>query len=127
MKYLSSLILALLLGLSVQLHAQSDSPENLLLSGPMVGYTEMREALLWVQTNGPAQVFFEYSTGEGAKYRFRTPTYQTNSAEAYTARLIADQVKPGETYIYDLYINGQKVERPYATTFRTPPPLAIPF
>ncbi|MEM7660351.1 MAG: alkaline phosphatase D family protein [Bacteroidota bacterium] len=99
----------------------SESAEDLLLSGPMVGYSEMREALIWVQTNGPAQVQIEYSLGAGAKVKFRTPAYQTRAMEAYTARIICDQVKPGELYTYDVLINGQKVERPYATTFKTPP------
>lgn len=116
-----SFLVVLVMTLWTATFAQNNEPEALLLSGPMVGYTEMREALLWVQTNGPAQVYFEYSSGAGAKFRFRTPTYQTSAAEAYTARLIADQVKPGETYVYDLFINGQKVELPYATNFKTPP------
>ncbi|GAB4414052.1 MAG: alkaline phosphatase D family protein [Bacteroidia bacterium] len=93
---------------------------DLLLSGPMVGYVDMREALLWVQTNGPAQVYFEYSDGtEGVV--FRTGTYTTNQPEAYTARLIADQVKPGQQYTYKLFINGEEVARPYPMTFQTPP------
>ncbi|MDX2249211.1 MAG: alkaline phosphatase D family protein [Bacteroidia bacterium] len=101
------------------LFAQTE--ENLLLSGPMVGYSEMREVLLWAQTNGPAQVQFEYSTGEGATTIYRTEIYPTRLSEAYTARLIADQVKPGQIYSYKLLINGKEVPRPYATTFQTPP------
>lgn len=32
--------------------------ENFLQSGPMVGYSTMKEVLLWVQTNKPANVHF---------------------------------------------------------------------
>ncbi|MCB9296995.1 MAG: alkaline phosphatase family protein, partial [Lewinellaceae bacterium] len=32
----------------------------LLQSGPMLGYNEMREVLLWAQTTEPAQVQFAY-------------------------------------------------------------------
>jgi alkaline phosphatase D len=122
MNRLFCLLLLLFTCFSPSLQAQGDeSAADLLLSGPMVGYAEMREALIWVQTNGPAQVFIEYSLGAGARFRYRTPAYQTNAAEAYTARLIADQVKPGELYTYDVFINGIKVDRPYATSFKTPP------
>gem|GEM_PF-6823568 len=33
---------------------------NLLQSGPMVGYSEMKEVLLWVQTKSSAKVKFAY-------------------------------------------------------------------
>jgi alkaline phosphatase D len=84
----------------------------------MVGYTSMREALLWVQTTEPAEVQFTYTTGEKA---FRTATYTTRADEAYTAKLVADQVQPGQTYTYELRINGKRVSRPYPLTFKTPP------
>lgn len=93
---------------------------DLLLSGPMVGYCQMREVMIWVQTNGPAQVQIAYTLGPG-NIVYKTPPFQTSVAEAYTARILADQVQPGETYTYEVFINGQKAERPYPTTFQTPP------
>ncbi len=112
-------LIALYLVLALPLAGQQ--PAALLQSGPMVGYTEMREALLWVQTHAPASVYFEYRP-EGEKGpAFRTETYQTRKEEAYTARLVADQVQPGTSYVYDLFINGKAVSRPYPTRFKTPP------
>jgi alkaline phosphatase D len=107
----------------VSLFAQQSQPKpsDLLLSGPMVGYSEMREALLWVQTNGPAQVYFEYQIKDKPESRTRTSIYLTNQKEAYTAHLIADQVQPGNTYIYKVFINGQEAKRDYPLTFKTPP------
>lgn len=89
-----------------------------IVSGPMVGYAGMREVMLWVQTNGAAQVQFEYSDGENA---FRTAIYTTNAPEAFTAHLIADQVKPGKDYTYKVFINGEEVARDYSLRFKTPP------
>lgn len=100
--------------------AQTPSAEDLLLSGPMVGYCEMREVMLWVQTNGPATVQFEYSAGPDMP-KYRTATYVTGLQEAYTARLKADQVQPGTTYTYKVFVNGQEAVRPYNMTFQTPP------
>ena len=105
----------------VSLQAQNPPiSEQVLVSGPMVGYSEMREVLLWVQTNGPAQVQFTYTAGQGNPV-YRTETYRTRQDQAYTARLIANQVRPGTLYTYKLLINGQEVKRPYALHFQTPP------
>ncbi len=114
-KKITSLLICLL-AIS-PLWAQDSAPA--LVSGPMVGYTEMREAMLWVQTNGPADVYFEYSDTVGVTYR--TPVFSTRSPEAFIAHLVADQVQPGKTYTYDVYVNGEKVALPYPTRFKTPP------
>jgi len=70
------------------LHAQS----SLLQSGPMLGYSEMREVLLWVQTKAPAKVQFRYWDKENPKQVFETETVQTSKEKAFTASLIADRV-----------------------------------
>ncbi len=111
------LLFSLFLIQAVSLSAQGE----LLLSGPMVGYCDFREALLWVQTNGPANVQFEYTATDEPTRVLRTGVYQTQPALAYTARLVADQVQPGKTYTYKLLLNGQEVSRPYPLTFQTPP------
>ena len=116
-----SLLLLIIVALSLQVWAQKEKPADLLLSGPMVGYTEMREAMLWVQTNGPAQVYFEYKEKDREAKPFRTERYTTTSENVYTAHLVANSVQPGKTYEYTLFINGKAVERPYPTTFKTPP------
>jgi alkaline phosphatase D len=113
---MKKLILTICFGLMATLSGLAQA--ELLQSGPMVGYSSMREALLWVQTTEPAEVYFSYSSGEEI---YRTARYTTSAAEAFTARLIADQVQPGQSYVYQLYINGEAVERPYDLAFQTPP------
>ncbi len=110
------LILAILFISSIR--AQSD---KILQSGPMVGYTEMREALLWVQTQQEAEVYFSYSTKTSPETVFRTTSVRTEKSSAFTAKCVADQVQPGNTYQYSLFINGAKVDLPYPTEFQTPP------
>ncbi|MDW8296496.1 MAG: alkaline phosphatase family protein, partial [Raineya sp.] len=47
------------------------SQANLLQSGPMVGYSEMKEVLLWVQTKSSAKVKFAYwEKGNATKKTF---------------------------------------------------------
>ena len=93
---------------------------SLLQSGPMLGYSEMKEVLLWVQTTDEADVQFAYwEKGQAKSSPKLTAKTRTASTNAYTAKLIADQVEPGRTYNYELRINGKAVTLPYPTTFNT--------
>ena len=92
-----------------------------LQSGPMLGYAEMREVLLWVQTSKPAEVYFEYWVTETPERVFQTDIVTTGKATAYTAKCIADQVQPGRAYTYRLLLDGREVKLDYPTTFDTPP------
>jgi alkaline phosphatase D len=109
---------------------------NLLQSGPMVGYSAKREALLWVQTTAPATVRFEYWDKTKPQTRYKTDNYNTNKTEAYTARLVADELAPGVRYEYELFINNKKVARDYPLEFQSqalweyrtdPPPVRFAF
>jgi alkaline phosphatase D len=112
------LILLSSLPLSHSLFAQKGA-ENL-QSGPMVGYTIMREAMLWVQTKSEAEVYATYQT-EGETTPHKTETIKTQKATAFTAHLVCDEVNPGNTYTYKIFINGKEAVRPYAQHFKTPP------
>lgn len=112
-----SLALALLLVLSLNSFAQA----SLLQSGPMLGYNEMKEVLLWAQATEAAQVQFAYWPKEKPSDRRFTAEKQTIKAEAFTAKLIADEVEPGIGYAYELLINGQAVSFDYPTEFTTQP------
>lgn len=91
-----------------------------LQSGPMVGYSEMREVLLWAQTKESAKVQFSYwEVGKTAKEGFKTASVQTNAVTVFTAKLVADQVEPSKKYQYQLFINDVAVTLPYPTTFQT--------
>jgi alkaline phosphatase D len=92
-----------------------------LQSGPMVGYSEMRETLLWVQTKKEAKVKFIYWDKENPDKKYQTKEIRTKENKSFTAKLIVDQVSPGKKYDYDLYIDSVKVTRPYPTSFQTPP------
>lgn len=97
------------------------SQNQLVQSGPMLGYVDMREALLWVQTTDQARVEFEYWDLEQPAIKFRTNHVWVEKATAFTAKCIADQVEPGRSYGYDLLIGGKKIDLPYPTTFKTQP------
>jgi alkaline phosphatase D len=105
-----------------------------LRSGPMVGYSEMREALVWLQTDGPAHVVVEYwdSTAPGDVVR-TLPVY-TGPAAAHTARFAIGPLEPGRVYHYRPVVDGDALERPYPMRFETqrlwqwrddPPPFTV--
>ncbi len=108
-------VLAFSLLLASQLLAQ----KSLLQSGPMLGYSDMFESMLWVQTNAPAKVQFAYWPKSDPALRYLTDEKFTEKYEGYTAHLIADRVQPGEVYEYELLINDQVVKLGYPTTFQT--------
>lgn len=103
-----------LFGLKIQIFAQSE----LLQSGPMVGYSTMKEVLLWVQTTESASIQFQYYPKEEPKNRQKSEEITTNKEEAFTAQFILE-VQPSTKYVYELYINNQLVERPYPLEFQS--------
>lgn len=98
-----------------QLTAQS----TLLQSGPMVGYSDMKEVALWVQTTQEAKVKIMYWKKDAPQKKFSTEEISTIRDKAFTATLKADKVLPGKKYTYELYINGKNVKRPYALEFQS--------
>ena len=94
---------------------------SLLQSGPMVGYAQMKEVMLWAQSKEAATLQIVYWEENFPEMRFYTDSVSTQKNRGFTAHLLADQVEPGKTYAYSLLINGNQLELPYPTRFKTPP------
>lgn len=90
---------------------------NLLQSGPMVGYCEMKEAVIWLQTkeNVPAKI--EYFATDNPTAVFYSETYTSSKEVGFTYHIILDKLEPGKKYNYYLYLNNKKVVLPYETSF----------
>ncbi|MDX1912925.1 MAG: alkaline phosphatase D family protein [Saprospiraceae bacterium] len=97
------------------------SGNEALQNGPMLGYVEMREALIWVQTQSYAAVQVEYWESGKPEQKWRTEVVQTYKQSAFTAKCIAESLEPGRSYEYRVEINGDSVLLPYPTTFKTQP------
>jgi alkaline phosphatase D len=104
----------------------------LLRSGPMLGYSEATETVVWLQTTRGcrAQVrFWEQGRPETARL---TEPVDTSSASDYIARFTISRLRFGTKYDYEIYLDGIRVLRPYPLTFqsqamwqwRTDPPAA---
>jgi alkaline phosphatase D len=88
-------------------------------AGPMLGYSEMREVLLWVQTEKADLVKFGYWDLQKPEEKFFTDEIKTNKESAFVAKLIADQVLPGKKYGYEVYVAKKKINRNYPLEFQT--------
>ena len=93
--------------------------KSLLQSGPMVGYAEKQEVLLWVQTTKKAAIKFKYWDKSATKNIQWSSTVKTKKENSYIAKFILDQVKEGTSYNYELYINNKKVAFDYDLSFKT--------
>ena len=88
-------------------------------SGPMLGYSEMREVLLWIQTTKSEKVKFGYWEKETPANKFYTDEVSTNKDNAFVAKSIANQVLPGKKYQYEVWISGKLMKFSYPLEFQT--------
>lgn len=97
----------------------SFSQRELLQSGPMVGYSEMREVMLWLQTKKEASVKIIYWDTMDPDKKYETNEVKTTSEDAFTAHLIAGNVEPGRRYNYEVLINNKKLKFNYPLEFQS--------
>ncbi|MCF8414268.1 MAG: alkaline phosphatase family protein, partial [Melioribacteraceae bacterium] len=95
------------------------SQKSLIQSGPMVGYSQMMESIVWVQTTNSANVKMNYWLKGDSSTKIESETVVTKKRTAFTAKLIADEVKPGQEYEYEIVINETPVKFDYPLEFQT--------
>ena len=93
------------------------SQNNLLQSGPMVGYCEMKEAMIWVQTTKEASVRIDYYEINNPKEIYSSATEKSQSVNGFTNHIILNKLQPSKQYHYDVFLDGEKVLLPYETSF----------
>lgn len=93
--------------------------EQVIRSGPMIGYAEMREVGIWLQlkTSDPVQLVYRETPKSVSEKR--TITQIPNPTDFYIVKFTIDSVTPGTAYEYDIIVNDQKVVMPYPTQFST--------
>ena len=70
--------------------------QNNLKSGPMVGYSEMKEAVIWLQTEKEASVFIEYYNIDEKTTVLKSELYSTKKDNAFTCHVLLDQLEPSK-------------------------------
>lgn len=87
----------------------------------MVGYGEMTEVMLWVQTTQEADVQFRYWDTAAPASKELSPIHRTSAADEHVAHILIKGLLPGKKFNYELLLNGNPVPRPYPLRFQTQP------
>ena len=97
--------------------SQNNSNNKFLQSGPMVGYCEMKEALIWLQTTKNVPVKIEYFAVDNPTKIFVSESHFTSKEVGFTYHIILDELQPGKKYNYTVNIDSKKVVLPFETSF----------
>lgn len=88
-------------------------------AGPMVGYSEMREVALWVQTDREADVKFVFWDEEAPTERRETASVRTSAGDAFAVEIPATDLEPGRAYAFEVHVDGRPVAREWPLRFQT--------
>jgi alkaline phosphatase D len=87
----------------------------------MLGYAEMTEVAIWVQTTQEATVQIRYwQQGKPETSRLTEPIRTTKAGDHIALFRLTD-LPFGTRFEYELYLNGEYVKRDYPLVFQTQP------
>lgn len=91
-----------------------------LISGPMLGYIEHREALIWLEVAPDVnKVAIKYQQ-QGKTQTAHTIQYAGVLGKKYNPiKIRVEELDMNTVYEYSIFLNDKKVELPFATTFKT--------
>ena len=117
-KSISSLAATLAAGV-LALAQHSTAPKTIaarIRSGPMLGYADLTEASVWIQTTGPADARLKYWP-EGRRGEARTtPPLSANEKTDETALFVVSGLEPGTRYPYEILLAGAPASFPAGGT-----------
>jgi alkaline phosphatase D len=87
----------------------------------MVGYGQMTEVMLWVQTKTPASVQYQYWNSAEPKVKMKSRVVKTTEDQACIGKTVISGLRPGTKFEYELLVNGTPVRRTYPLRFQTQP------
>lgn len=90
-----------------------------IVSGPMPGYCEFLEGIVWLQTDRPCTASMMYwKEDEPANVHYSAEA-TAEAKNAFAVKLIADEVEPGNTYRYRVLLDDMPVEIADTLRFHT--------
>jgi len=98
---------------------QSFAQKVELKSGPMLGYSEMREVIVWLQTTAKGKIQLNYWDQIQPNQIFKSEIVETDISTAFTAKIILSLLEPGKKYGYQVLLNEKPLLFPYALEFQT--------
>jgi alkaline phosphatase D len=103
-----------LLLLAIEISAQNKS----LISGPMIGHTELRSSTIWIEStssSGWSMKYFE-TGGTAAKSMSNNHPEVRTLNDHYVIKFVAGNLEPGKTYQYQLLLKNILVSTGNLTT-----------
>ncbi len=116
-------ILPLLLFAQTKKTVTSETASAKVLAGPMLGYSEHREALIWIQVSCAKKVTLQYHpVGAPAQKAEITEDVKENNCASYSnIKFVPSLLKPGTSYEYQILLDGKPVKFAYNLVFKTKP------
>jgi alkaline phosphatase D len=90
-----------------------------LVAGPVLGYAEHREVLIWIQTNLPSSVYIEYWEKGKEKLKKKSQTIFTSQLSHCTGKILLEEIEPGNEYQYYLFVNKKRHKTNAPFEFKT--------
>jgi alkaline phosphatase D len=111
--------LKILLPVFILMMVQSFAQKVELKSGPMLGYSEMREVIVWLQTTEKGKIQLNYWDQILPNQIFKSEIVETDIYTAFTAKIILSLLEPGKKYGYQVLLNEKPLLFPYPLEFQT--------
>jgi alkaline phosphatase D len=117
---MKALLLTLLLSICGSIFGQSEDL-NPLKSGPMLGFSEKREAAIWLQTKMPSEVYIQYAVKniENKSRIYITEKQGAKKDFANTVTFYLRNLSPGTTYTYSIWVNEKQISTKEPLYFKT--------
>ncbi len=94
--------------------------QNKLISGPMLGYIEHREALIWFEApSGVESVALRYRIKGKPETEKEAHNLQMGGSNYPTVKVVLEELDMNTEYEYDIYLNNEKLDPSVPTAFRT--------
>jgi alkaline phosphatase D len=98
----------------------SVSAQPRIISGPMLGYVEHREALVWLEVSDETDaISIKYRKKGQPNTEKEARNYQSFGGEYLTMKVALEGLEMNTEYEYDIYLNEIKQPPSVPTTFRT--------
>jgi len=111
--------LKILFPVFILLMVQSFAQKVELKSGPMLGYSEMREVIVWLQTTAKGKIQLNYWDQILPNQIFKSEIVETDISTAFTAKIILSLLEPGKKYGYQVLLNEKPLLFPHPLEFQT--------
>lgn len=103
------------------LNAQKQNSQGgKIISGPMLGYVEHREALVWVQTACNKSVTIKYKKQNDSKIFTKSiSNINTDKCEPWIAKFVLPLLDVNSEYTYQIFLDNAPVKFSYPLKFKT--------